>query len=267
MDLKLAQPVEKILAATIKRTGNLTTALGLVLIIGFAVAGATAWLFTELAETVQAGATLALDNSVLQWMAIHQSATATTAALEASALGTGTVVIMMALVAGMFLALTGQRRPAILLCVATIGGLALNLLLKLHYHRPRPHIFAWDTNVVSSSFPSGHAMNAVIVYGTIAFLAARLTDRRLVRLITQILAVVVVVAICTSRLYLGVHYPTDVLGGAIIGAAWGTFCMASLEAVQRLRRLYAPSEVSGLAPNQALQPDSNDRSKATFQPR
>ncbi len=249
MDSQSAGPVDKVLRAIIKRTRSLTTALGLVLIIGFVVAAATAWLFTELAETVQAGATLTLDTSVLQWMGVHQSHLATTAALEITALGTGTVVIMMTLVAGMFLWLTGQRRPAALLTVATIGGLALNLILKLHYHRPRPQVFAWGANAVSSSFPSGHAMNAVIVYGTIAYLAARLTSRLAARVITQVLAVIVVVAICTSRLYLGVHYPSDVLGGVIIGAAWAIFCMATLESAQRLRKYYGPNPAVNVQPD------------------
>lgn len=236
MERQLQRPVERFLSAAIRRTGSLTAALGLVLIIGFVAAAAMGWIFTELAETVQSGATIALDDSILRWMAAHQSPLATTAALELTALGTGTVVIMMTVVSGMFLALTGQRKPALLLVAATIGGLALNLLLKLHYHRPRPHIFPWATNVVSSSFPSGHAMNAVIVYGTIAYLAARLSRRWSLRVATQLLAVVVIVGICTSRVYLGVHYPSDVLGGAIVGGAWAVFCMAALESVQKLRR-------------------------------
>lgn len=251
MLLQPERPVERFLTAAIKKTGNLTAALGLVLIIGFVVAGIAGWLFTEFAETVQAGATTALDDSILHWMALHQSPLATTVALEVTALGTATVVIMVTVVAGMFLALNDQRRPAVLLVVATIGGLALNLLLKLHYHRPRPQIFPWDTHVVSSSFPSGHAMSSVIVYGTIAYLAARLTPRRSIRATTQLLAVIVVIAICASRVYLGVHYPSDVLGGAIVGAAWAIFCMATLEAVQRIHGLYARP---------------NDRSRATSRP-
>ncbi len=250
MDSQSAGPVDKVLRATIKRTRDLTAALGLVLIIGFLVAAATAWMFTELAETVQSSAAPALDISVLQWMAIHQSQLATTAALEVTALGTGTVVIMMTLVAGMFLWLTAQRRQAALLIVATIGGLALNLVLKLHYHRLRPQIFAWDTNAVGSSFPSGHAMNAVIVYGTIAYLTARLTWRLPIRVITQVLAVIVVVAICTSRLYLGVHYPSDVLGGVIIGAGWAIFCAAALESAQRLRTYYRPDRIAERQPEE-----------------
>ena len=209
--------------------------MGLVLIIGLVVAGITGWIFLELAETVQSGATLAFDDNVLRWMAVHQSPLATTAALEFTALGTGTVVVMMTAVAGMFLSLTGQRRPAVLLVAATIGGLALNLLLKLHYHRPRPHIFTWGAGVVSSSFPSGHAMNSVIVYGSIAYLAARLSRSRWLRSVTQLVALVVIVGICSSRVYLGVHYPSDVIGGAIVGTAWAILCMATLESIQRTR--------------------------------
>jgi undecaprenyl-diphosphatase len=235
MRQQLERPVERVLKAVLKRTGSLTTALGLVLIIGFLVAGIVAWIFTELAEAVQAGATLALDDSALHWMAAHQSVLASTAALEATALGTGTVALMMAVVAGMFLALTDQRKAALLLVAATGGGMALNLLLKLFYHRPRPHILPWATNAVSSSFPSGHAMNAVIVYGTIAYLAGRLTRSGALRALTQITAVIIIVAISTSRVYLGVHYPSDVVGGVIIGAAWAMFCMSALEAAQRIR--------------------------------
>lgn len=236
MERQLQRPVERFLSAAIRGTGSLTAALGLVLIIGFVAAAAMGWIFTELAETVQSGATLVVDDSILRWMAAHQSPLATTTALELTALGTGAVVIMMTAVSGMFLALTGQRKAALLLVAATVGGLALNLLLKLHYHRPRPHILPWATNVVSSSFPSGHAMNAVIVYGTIAYLAARLSRRWSLRVTTQLLAVLVMIGICASRVYLGVHYPSDVLGGAIIGAAWAVFCMAALESVQKLRQ-------------------------------
>lgn len=235
MEQQLPGPIGRFLAAAIKRTGNVATALGLLLIIGFVVAGAAAWIFTELAETVQAGATLGLDDAALHWMAAHQSPIATTVALEVTALGTATVVILMTLVAGMFLALNDRRVSAILLIAATVGGMALNLLLKLHYHRPRPHIFPWETHVVSSSFPSGHAMNAIIVYGTIAYIAASLTRRTSIRAVTQILAATVIIAICASRVYLGVHYPSDVVGGFIIGMAWAVFCVTAFGAFQRIR--------------------------------
>jgi undecaprenyl-diphosphatase len=154
--------------------------------------------------------------------------------VEITALGTGTVVLMIVAISALFLALTRHRYSALLLLVATAGGLALNLVLKLRFDRPRPHVIVWGTNAVSSSFPSGHAMSATIVYSTVAYLAARLYKRMWPRIVTMLIAAIVIVAISISRLYLGVHYPSDVLAGAIIGLAWAAFCMATLEAIQKL---------------------------------
>jgi undecaprenyl-diphosphatase len=76
-------------------------------------------------------------------------------------------------------------------------------------------------------------MSAAIVYGTVAYLAARLHKRRWARALIMFLALVVIMLICISRLYLGVHYPSDVIAGVSIGLAWAAFCMATLEAIQR----------------------------------
>ena len=78
------------------------------------------------------------------------------------------------------------------------------------------------------------------MYGTVAYLAARLQQRRLHRVITLVCAAVVITLIAVSRLYLGVHYPSDVIAGIIIGLAWAGFCMATLEAIQLYARTRAP---------------------------
>jgi undecaprenyl-diphosphatase len=180
----------------------------------------------------------------LHWLWLHQSPQRTLVALEITSLGTGTAVIVLASVSALFLMLNRQRYAATLLLVATLGGLALNVVLKLHYHRPRPHVFPWLTDVISSSFPSGHAMNGVIVYGTIAYLAARQLQQRWAHITVMLLATVIAAAISLSRIYLGVHYPSDVLGGAIIGTAWASFCMVTLTGVQRIG---APGSATGSA--------------------
>ena len=116
----------------------------------------------------------------------------------------------------------------------------LDTVLKVRFDRPRPQVFTWGEEVSSASFPSGHTMSATIVYSTVAYLAARLQRRRWARSATLLLAALIIVLIATSRMYLGVHYPSDVLAGAIVGLAWAAFCMATLEAIQRFGQRQAP---------------------------
>ena len=98
--------------------------------------------------------------------------------VEVTTLGTGIVVIMIVAVAALFLVLTQHKYSAILLLASTIGGIVLDGILKLGFNRPRPAIFIPAVHTVSSSFPSGHAMSAAVVYSTVAYLAARLHKRR-----------------------------------------------------------------------------------------
>src|SRR5205823_11994767 len=109
------------------------------------------------------------------------------------------------------------RQSAQLLIVATLGGLLLNYVLKAGFNRPRPQIFISGTHAVSSSFPSGHAMSAAVVYSMVAFLAARLQKTWIARTATRGIAMLLIFLICFSRVYLGVHYPSDVLAGLIVG--------------------------------------------------
>lgn len=212
---------------------SMLTAVGIFLVAGFAIALIGTLGFAELAEHVTAGATQAFDESVLVWLSAHRNPLTDSAMLELTALGTATVVLMIAAVASLFLVLTKHRYSALLLGVATIGGLALNMVLKIGFHRPRPQVVVWGTQAFSSSFPSGHAMSAAIVYSTVAYLAARLQKHLWSKLLTMLAAIVLVLLICLSRLYLGVHYPSDVAAGIAIGLAWAGFCMATLEGIQR----------------------------------
>jgi undecaprenyl-diphosphatase len=211
-------------------------------------------LFGEFAETVMAGKTQAFDDAVLRWMGAHHTKLLDNVMLEITALGTGSSVMMMVCVAAMFLALTRHRYSALLLLVATTGGIALNNVLKIFFDRPRPHVIVWVTHANSSSFPSGHAMTATVVYCTVAYLAARLQRRTWARWLTLFLAGIVIALISVSRVYLGVHYPSDVAAGAIVGVAWAAFCMATLEAIQRYSRRSAPE----LQPDEKPAPELSD---------
>ena len=216
------------------------TTFGIFLIGGAILAIAGTYGFAELAGHVRSGSTQMFDDAILRWLGAHRTPWLTATMLEITALGTGTVVMMTVLVAGMFLWLTQHRHSAALLGVATAGGLVLNNLLKMGFDRPRPVIIDWGVTAISSSFPSGHAMNAVIVYGTVAYLAARLQTRHRMRVLTLSVAALIILLVCGSRLYLGVHYPSDVLAGLTIGLAWAAFCMATLEALQLYAKRNAP---------------------------
>ena len=217
--------------------------VGIFLVVGAIIAIAATVAFASLAEHVLAGGTQAFDVAILQWLHGHQSKALTAVMVEMTYLGTGTVVIVIVGVAALFLWHTEHKHSARLLLAATIGNILLDGVLKLVYHRPRPSVFAWQTTAVSSSFPSGHAMSATVVYGTVAYLLMRLQKHRWAKALTLSAAILLILLICLTRLYLGVHYPSDVLGGIIVGLAWASFCMATLEASLALARRRAPKEV------------------------
>lgn len=211
---------------------RLYATLGIYVIVGLVVAILGGLLFAWLAERVSAGGTLGFDDAVLRWMGAHQVHWVQRGVLEITALGEGSVVIVLTLAMALMLAVDRHRLSAFLLIVTAYGGLILNVALKHIFNRPRPHIFVWGTTVASTSFPSGHAMNAAIVYLSLAFVLSRLEVRWWERLLTLLAAVVIVALICLSRLYLGVHYPTDVIGGLIMGIAWVGFCVSGVELLQ-----------------------------------
>lgn len=217
--------------------------VGIFLVVGAIIAVAATVAFASLAEHVLAGGTQAFDVAILQWLHGHQSKALTAVMVEMTYLGTGTVVIVIVGVAALFLWHTEHKHSARLLLAATVGNILLDGALKLVYHRPRPSVFAWQTTAVSSSFPSGHAMSATVVYGTVAYLLVRLQKHRWARMLTLSAAILLILLICLTRLYLGVHYPSDVLGGIIVGLGWASFCMATLEASLVLARRRAPTEV------------------------
>jgi len=219
---------------------NFYATFGIFLLAGAIVALTGTYAFAKFAGHVRSGSTQAFDDAVLRWIAQHRPPGLEPVMLEITLLGTGTVVMMIVAVSAMFLWLTKHRYSALLLLIATAGGILLNSLLKLGFGRPRPQIFDWATTAMTWSFPSGHAMSATVVYSTVAYLAARLQRRFLHRFLTLLIAALLILLIGISRLYLGVHYPSDVIAGVIIGLAWAGFCMATLEAIQLYARNRAP---------------------------
>jgi undecaprenyl-diphosphatase len=224
------------------------TAVGIFLVAGVLVAIAGTIGFAKLAEVVREGYTQQFDTAVLRWIGEHHSPLLTKIMTEVTPLGTGIVVLTVVGITTAFLWRTEHKHSARMLLAATAGNILLNNGLKLLFDRERPDVFEWGTHAASSSFPSGHAMSATVVYGTVAYLLARLQKHGWARALTLLFAVVMIALICLTRLYLGVHYPSDVLGGIIVGLAWSGFCMATLEASLALARRRAPASVVEEAP-------------------
>jgi len=234
----LANPIYRALRASAAKANTLVGALGIFLVVGLIVAAAGTALFVEVADNVRSGSTEAFDELVMRWVDAHHLPLLDAVMLEITALGTGIVVLMIVAVAALFLILTRNKYPAILLLASTFGGLVLNAILKLGFDRPRPSVVVAAVHTFSSSFPSGHAMSAAVVYSTVAYLAARLLTQKWAGWLVMTAAMGLIAVIAYSRIYLGVHYPSDVVGGVAIGLAWAAFCMATLEAIQKfwLRR-------------------------------
>ena len=244
------------LRGSLSHVQSFYAAVGIFITVGAVLAVALSGGFASLAVHVRSGATQAFDEAILRWVAAHQLPWLHVAMVQITALGTGVVVMMVVAVAALFLWLTRHKHSAALLLVTTIVGILLNSLLKDVFHRDRPSIFSSGVEVFSSSFPSGHSMSAAIVYGTVAYLAARLQRRRLSRVVTALVALTLIVLIASSRIYLGVHYPSDTIAGMTIGFAWAAFCMATLEAIQLIALRRAPQV---LADEQPVEPVPEER--------
>ena len=155
------------------------------------------------------------------------------AALDVTALGSGTVLgLVVAAIAG-FLLLQGLRRTATFVVVASVGGWVLNWLLKELFRRPRPDVVPHLSQVMSLSFPSGHAMTSAAVYLTLGALLMRVADRRATKIYCMTCAMLMAGLVGITRVYLGVHYPTDVLAGWLVGLSWALVCWLVERALER----------------------------------
>lgn len=207
---------------------SLITFLSLGIIFG--VAGVVA--FAQLAEEVMEGATQSLDEYGLRWINSHQSDTLDHVMMEITSLGNFAVLLVMLLVVAAFLWLSNHKISVVLLLLGIGGGYLANNVLKLAFDRDRPSVFEPVADVMTSSFPSGHAMVSTIAYLSVAYLVGRLEPKPAMRRITWTLAIVIIILVAVSRMYLGVHYPSDVVGGIIAGVAWLGFVVAGMHAVQ-----------------------------------
>lgn len=188
---------------------------------------ASVWLFFELADEVQEGSTRQFDETVL--LSMRNPADLADpigpgwfeeTCRDFTALGGIAVLVMIVLAVSGYLVLSGKTRAALWLILATGSGIALSTLLKMGFDRPRPDLVPHGSTVYSKSFPSGHSLISAVVYLTIGTLLARVEPRRRLKVYVMTVAILLTLLIGVSRVYLGVHWPTDVLAGWTVGSAW-----------------------------------------------
>jgi undecaprenyl-diphosphatase len=154
-------------------------------------------------------------------------------AMDITALGSAAVLgLAVAAVAG-FLLLQGSWRSALFVVIASSGGWLLNSVLKEVFGRARPEVVPHLREVMTLSFPSGHAMTSAAVYLTLGALLMRIAKRPLTKFYCMSAAMLVTALVGASRVYLGVHYPTDVLAGWLLGLSWALFCWLAERALER----------------------------------
>jgi undecaprenyl-diphosphatase len=187
--------------------------------------------FGVVAQTVVEGKSFAFDRSII--LAFRDPANPSAligppwvqeAARDLTSLGSIIVLVIITLAVAGYLFLARKQAAAWLMLFAVFGGIALSDLLKFAFARPRPDFVAPAARVFTTSFPSGHATLSAITYLTIAALLAQSQSSSQIGRYFIVLAAFLTILIGISRIYLGVHYPTDVVGGWCIGAAWALGC-------------------------------------------
>lgn len=198
------------------------------------------WTFLEIADEVLEGESRAVDEAIILWF--REPGTTKTPigphwvtefARDITALGgTGVLVVVTAGVAG-YLWLDRRFGAMWLVVLATLTGTGITYLLKFTFNRPRPDLVPHLAETFTSSFPSGHAMQSAVVYLTLGVLLAQLARPKRLKTYAVVFAVILTGMIGFTRVYLGVHYPTDVVAGWAGGAAWAILCLFIARLLQR----------------------------------
>jgi undecaprenyl-diphosphatase len=208
-----------------------------VLVALLAVLAGGAWGFIEFAGALGDGAAARFDEGVL--LAFRGGADPAgsrrieSAVRDVTALGSLSVLTFLTLAVVLYFALDGRPRTSLYVVVAVAGGAALTFALKFLFDRPRPSLIAPEALPGDPSFPSGHAAVSAVVYLTLGLLLAQAVPKRRLKAYVVALAVALTLAVGASRVYLGVHWPTDVLAGWALGGAWALLCWRVERRLQR----------------------------------
>lgn len=230
------------LRATLKR---FKLELETLVLLVFVTSGGLA--FAHIADEVREGSTKSVDETLL--LAMRSSSDPSDPvggkwveemARDFTALGGASVLLFLVLAVVTYLLIAGKRHAAVFVGVAVGGGQLLSSLFKMGFDRPRPDLVPHGAWVYSASFPSGHAMVSAVTYLTLGALLARMHRGRPLKAFFLGIAVLLTLVVGTSRVYLGVHWPTDVVAGWAAGSVWASVCWLLALFFQRRGRVESP---------------------------
>lgn len=191
------------------------------------VAALGLWAFIKIASEVGEGETHAIDVAIVAALRNPGDSASplgppwlVEAARDVTALGSLAVLALVTAAVASFLAIARRPRTALFVVLSGVGGAALTIWLKNWFERPRPEFVAHDVYGTLTSFPSGHATMSALVYLTLAALTVRIVPERPLKVTVLVIAVLLTGMVGITRVYLGVHWPSDVLAGWALGAAW-----------------------------------------------
>jgi undecaprenyl-diphosphatase len=208
--------------------------------------------FGLVADEVIEGATTRFDTAVTLWFRLNGNLASIAgppwlqeAVRDFTSLGSFTVLGFIVVASASYLLFVRRFHDALFLVVSVILGTMLSNVLKMIFNRERPAVEA-STHVFTASFPSGHATLSAVVYLTLGVLLARSTARIALRIYFIGLAAVLTLLVGVSRIWLGMHFPTDVVAGWCLGVAWALLCWAFVDLVDHFEERSfrgAPSRV------------------------
>lgn len=208
--------------------------------------------FLKLASEVMEGDSFAIDRLILQGLRNTADPSVPVgpawlqgAMIDITALGGVTVLTLITVLTAGYLFASRKAGTAAFTIAAIAGGAILSAILKNEVARPRPELVAHLVDVHTTSFPSGHAMNSAITYLTLGVLLARAEKARPVRIYLLATAISLTLLIGTSRVYLGVHWPSDVVAGWCVGGCWAALCSLAARALQNNRSIEVATSAEG----------------------
>ena len=203
------------------------------------------WIFVEVAEEVSEGAAHLVDHAIMMSLRVDGVPSIPAgpewlpeAARDITALGSDSIVILATVFVIGFLLLQERRAEALLVIVTITGGGILSQVLKSVFQRERPDHAFHLIDVSTHSFPSGHSMLSSVTYITLGALLARSVSHRRSKIYCLWVGVFLAVLVGLTRVYLGVHFPSDVLAGWAAGASWAMLCWITALYLQRRGKLH-----------------------------